>query len=178
MTRRKFLGTTLAGGATLIAGGSTMIFAANSLAVTEPGTSSVFRLGGDLPVNRLGFGAMRITGEGIWGWPADRGNTLKVLRRVVELGVNLIDTADAYGPETSELLIAEALHPYPKDLVIATKGGLTRPGPGQWGAERPPGIPHPMCGEESKTTPTRANRFVSTASHRSESADGRIARST
>jgi len=109
-----------------------MIFAANSPAVTELGTSSVFRLGGDLPVNRLGFGAMRITGEGIWGWPADRGNTLKVLRRVVELGVNLIDTADAYGPETSELLIAEALHPYPKDLVIATKGGLTRPGPGQW----------------------------------------------
>src|SRR6266576_4673161 len=132
MTRRKFLDTTLAGGATLIAGGSTMIFAANSPAVTEPGTSSVFRLGGDLPVNRLGFGAMRITGEGIWGWPADRGNALKVLRRVVELGVNLIDTADAYGPETSELLIAEALHPYPKDLVIATKGGLTRPGPGEW----------------------------------------------
>ncbi len=109
-----------------------MIFAANSPAVTEPGTSSVFRLGGDLPLNRLGFGAMRITGEGIWGWPADRGNALKVLRCVVELGVNLIDTADAYGPETSELLIAEALHPYPKDLVIATKGGLTRPGPGQW----------------------------------------------
>src|SRR5438876_588885 len=132
MTRRKILDTTLAGGATLIAGGPTMIFAANSPAVTEPGTSSVFRLGGDLPVNRLGFGAMRITGEGIWGWPADRGNALKVLRRVVELGVNLIDTADAYGPETSELLIAEALHPYPKDLVIATKGGLTRPGPGQW----------------------------------------------
>src|SRR5881396_2131856 len=132
MTRRKFLHTTLAGGATLIAGGSTMIFAANSPAVTEPGTSSVFRLGGDLPVNRLGFGAMRITGEGIWGWPADRGNALNVLRRAVELGVDLIDTADAYGPETSELLIAEALHPYPKDLVIATKGGLTRPGPGSW----------------------------------------------
>src|SRR6266705_6696941 len=132
MTRRKFLGTTLAGGATLIAGGSNMIFAANSPAVTEPGTNSVFRLGGDLPVNRLGFGAMRITGEGIWGWPADRGNALNVLRRAVELGVDLIDTADAYGPETSELLIAEALHPYPKDLVIATKGGLTRPGPGQW----------------------------------------------
>jgi pyridoxine 4-dehydrogenase len=132
MTRRKFLGTTLAGGATLIAGGSNMIVAPKSSAVTEPGTNSVFRLGGDLPVNRLGFGAMRITGEGIWGWPADRGNALKVLRRAVELGVNLIDTADAYGPETSELLIAEALHPYPKDLVIATKGGLTRPGPGQW----------------------------------------------
>src|SRR5213595_4181982 len=132
MTRRKFLDTTLAGGATLIAGGPTMIFAANSPAVTEPGTSSVFRLGGDLPVNRLGFGAMRITGEGIWGWPPDRNNTLKVLKRAVELGVNLIDTADAYGPETSELLIAEALHPYPKGLVIATKGGNTRPGPNQW----------------------------------------------
>lgn len=80
----------------------------------------------------MAFGAMRITGEGIWGWPTDRENAKKVLRRAVELGVNLIDTADAYGPETSELLIAEALHPYPKGLVIATKGGLTRPGPGQW----------------------------------------------
>ena len=75
---------------------------------------------------------MRITGDGVWGWPADRENALKVLRRAVELGVNLIDTADAYGPEVSELLIAEALHPYPAGLVIATKGGLTRPGPGQW----------------------------------------------
>jgi len=133
MTRRKFLGTTLASGATLIAGGSSIIFTTNSLAVaTKAESNSVFRLGGDLPVNRLGFGAMRITGEGIWGWPADRGNALKVLRRAVELGINLIDTADAYGPGTSELLIAEALHPYPKDLVIATKGGLTRPGRGQW----------------------------------------------
>jgi aryl-alcohol dehydrogenase-like predicted oxidoreductase len=75
---------------------------------------------------------MRLTGEGIWGWPSDRANALKVLRRAVELGVNLIDTADAYGPEVDELLIAEALYPYPKDLVIATKGGNTRPGPGQW----------------------------------------------
>jgi pyridoxine 4-dehydrogenase len=83
-------------------------------------------------VNRLGFGAMRITGEGIWGWPPDRTNALKVLRRATKLGVDLIDTADAYGPDTSELLIAEALHPYPKGLVIATKGGLTRPGPGEW----------------------------------------------
>jgi len=89
-------------------------------------------LGGDLIVNRLGFGAMRLTGEGIWGWPPDRGNALKVLRRAVALGVNLIDTADAYGPDTSELLISEALYPYPKGLVIATKGGNTRPGPGQW----------------------------------------------
>src|SRR6476620_4711476 len=132
MTRRKFLGTTLAGGATLVAGGSNMIFAANSPAVTEAGANSRFRLGGDLSVNRLGFGAMRITGEGIWGWPPDRDNALKVVRRAIDLSVDLIDTADAYGPETSELLIAEALHPYPKDLVIATKGGLTRPGPGQW----------------------------------------------
>ena len=109
-----------------------MIFGANSPAVTEAGANSLFRLGGDLSVNRLGFGAMRITGEGIWGWPPDRDNALKVVRRAIDLGVDLIDTADAYGPETSELLIAEALHPYPKDLVIATKGGLTRPGPGQW----------------------------------------------
>ena len=93
---------------------------------------STFPIGGDLSVDRLGFGAMRITGEGIWGWPPDRENAKKVLRRAVDLGVNLIDTADAYGPETSEILIAEALHPYPKGLVIATKGGLTRPGPGSW----------------------------------------------
>lgn len=94
--------------------------------------NSTFKLGDDLEVNRLGFGAMRITGEGIWGWPPDRNNALQVLRRAVELGVNLIDTADAYGPNTSELLIAEALYPYPKGLVIATKGGLTRPGAGKW----------------------------------------------
>ncbi len=100
---------------------------------SAPGTASnaTFKIGGDLEVNRLGFGAMRITGEGNWGWPADRGNAVKVLRRTIELGVNLIDTADAYGPETSELLIAEALYPYRKGLVIATKGGLTRPVPDQ-----------------------------------------------
>ena len=130
VTRRKFLGTTLIGGATLFAGGSKMIFAGDPPAAAENDT--VFRVGGDLPVNRLGFGAMRLTGAGIWGWPPDRDNALKVLKRAVELGANLIDTADAYGPETSELLIAEALYPYPKDLVIATKGGNTRPGPGQW----------------------------------------------
>ncbi len=132
LTRRTFLGMSLAGGATLLTGGSATIFAAGSSAVPGQATNAVWKLGGDLPVNRLGFGAMRITGEGIWGWPADRDNALKVLRRTVELGVNLIDTADAYGPETSELLIAEALHPYPSGLVIATKGGLTRPGPGRW----------------------------------------------
>src|SRR5437660_10408907 len=132
VTRRRFLRTSLAGGAALLAGKSDVIFGAQSSTTPKMAMNTTFKLGGDLTVNRLGFGAMRITGEGIWGWPADRGNALKVLRRAAELGVNLIDTADAYGPETSELLIAEALHPYPKDLVIATKGGLTRPGPEQW----------------------------------------------
>src|SRR3982074_188348 len=89
-------------------------------------------IGGDMPVNRFGFGAMRLTGEGIWGEPADREECKRVLRRALELGINLIDTADSYGPEVSERLIAETLYPYPGELVIATKGGLTRPGPGRW----------------------------------------------
>ena len=91
-----------------------------------------FTIGGDLEVRRLGFGAMRITGDGIWGPPDDPESARRLLRRVVELGVTLIDTADSYGPEVSETLIAEALHPYPDDLVIATKGGLRRTGPGEW----------------------------------------------
>jgi pyridoxine 4-dehydrogenase len=91
-----------------------------------------FTIGGDLEVHRLGFGAMRITGDGIWGPPDDPEEAKRVLRRVVELGIDLIDTADSYGPEVSENLIAEALHPYPDGLVIATKGGLRRTGPGQW----------------------------------------------
>src|ERR1700704_5810312 len=94
--------------------------------------SGTFPLGGDLPVHRLGFGAMRLTGRGIWGEPRDPREALAVLRRAVELGVNLIDTADSYGPEVSERLIAEALYPYPQGLVIATKAGLERPGPDQW----------------------------------------------
>ncbi len=94
--------------------------------------SGTFQLGGDLPVHRLGYGAMRITGEGIWGEPKNPEEARRVLQRVPELGINLIDTSDAYGPEVSERLIAETLHPYPKDLVIATKGGLTRTGPGAW----------------------------------------------
>jgi pyridoxine 4-dehydrogenase len=89
-------------------------------------------IGGDLAVNRFGFGAMRLTGDGIWGEPADREECKRVLRRALELGINLIDTADSYGPEVSERLIAEALYPYPDELVIATKGGLTRPGPNRW----------------------------------------------
>jgi aryl-alcohol dehydrogenase-like predicted oxidoreductase len=94
--------------------------------------SKEFTIGGDLNVNRLGYGAMRITGKGIWGPPKDRNEALRVLKRAVELGVNFIDTADSYGPYVSEELIAEALYPYPKDLVIATKGGLMRTGPDQW----------------------------------------------
>ena len=89
-------------------------------------------LGGELAVNRLGFGAMRITGDGVWGPPKDRRAAIAVLRRAIELGVNFIDTADSYGPHVSEELIAQALAPYPKDLVIATKGGWNRPGPNQW----------------------------------------------
>jgi aryl-alcohol dehydrogenase-like predicted oxidoreductase len=95
-------------------------------------TAGSIEIGGDLVVRRLGFGAMRITGPGIWGEPPDEGQAKATLRRVVDLGVNFIDTADSYGPEVSERLIAEALHPYADDLVIATKGGLVRPGPGRW----------------------------------------------
>lgn len=94
--------------------------------------SDIFKIGNTLEVRRLGFGAMRITGDGIWGEPKDRNAAKAVLKRAVELGVNFIDTADSYGPEVSENLIAEALHPYPKGLVIATKGGLTRQGPNKW----------------------------------------------
>jgi len=132
VTRRQFLGAAVASGAALLVGKSDVIFGADSSTTSKMASNPTFTLGGDLTVNRLGFGAMRITGERIWGWPPDRQNALKVLRRAVELGVNLIDTADAYGPDTSELLIAEALYRYPKGLVVATKGGLTRPGPGQW----------------------------------------------
>jgi pyridoxine 4-dehydrogenase len=94
--------------------------------------SGTFRIGGDLPVARLGYGAMRITGSGIWGEPDDRDEAIRVLRRAVELGVNFIDTADSYGPYVSEELIRKALHPYPDDLVIATKAGLVRTGPNEW----------------------------------------------
>jgi pyridoxine 4-dehydrogenase len=94
--------------------------------------SGQFHLGGDLTINRLGFGAMRITGKGIWGPPKDRDESIRVLRRAIELGINFIDTADSYGPAVSEEIIAEALHPYPAGLVIATKAGFDRPGPDKW----------------------------------------------
>jgi pyridoxine 4-dehydrogenase len=109
---------------------------ADNKSKTQPqplaGQAGEFSIGNDLRVTRLGFGAMRITGNGIWGEPADRAGALRVLRRAVELGINFIDTADSYGPSVSEEIIAEALHPYPTGLVIATKGGFERPGPGKW----------------------------------------------
>jgi aryl-alcohol dehydrogenase-like predicted oxidoreductase len=111
-------------------------------AATAAGTIDV---GGDLTINRLGFGAMRITGPGIWGDPPSRDQAIATLRRVVELGVNFIDTADSYGPDVSETLIAEALYPYPDDLVIATKGGLVRPGPNRWEANGRPEHLREVC---------------------------------
>jgi pyridoxine 4-dehydrogenase len=102
-------------------------------------------VGGDLTVNRLGFGAMRITGQGVWGDPPSRDQAITTLRLVVELGVNFIDTADSYGPDVSEELIAEALYPYPDDLVIATKGGLVRPGPNRWAPDGHPKHQRQAC---------------------------------
>src|ERR1700676_829453 len=94
--------------------------------------SGTFLIGGDIPVRRLGFGTMQLTGPGVWGEPRDHTEAIAVLRRTIELGINLIDTADSYGPEVAECLIAEALHPYPADLLIATKAGFQRPGPNKW----------------------------------------------
>jgi pyridoxine 4-dehydrogenase len=99
---------------------------------TQVAAAGTFKLGGDLEVNRLGYGTMQLTGDGVWGEPDDRDEAIAVLRRAVEAGVNFIDTADSYGPNVAEELIHEALHPYPDDLVIATKAGLTRGGPGDW----------------------------------------------
>jgi pyridoxine 4-dehydrogenase len=116
-----------------------------NLSTSQPATT--LDLGGDLTVRRLGFGAMRITGRGIWGEPADHDEAIATLRRAVELGVNFIDTADSYGPFVSERLIAEALHPYPEDLVIATKGGMTRSGPSHWGTDGRPQHLRAACDE-------------------------------
>jgi pyridoxine 4-dehydrogenase len=104
----------------------------SNLATQPARASGEFAIGGDLPVVRLGYGAMQIPGPGVWGEPRDHDEVIRVLRRALELGVTFVDTADSYGPEVSERLIHEALHPYPADLVIATKAGLTRPGPGRW----------------------------------------------
>jgi len=128
LTRRQVVAGGIVGMASLIAPRG----AAAAGAAATAAAAGTLTLGGDLVVNRMGFGAMRITGPGIWGEPKEPAEAHRVLRRAVELGVNFIDTADAYGPEVSERLIAEALHPYPQGLVIATKGGLVRPGPSEW----------------------------------------------
>jgi pyridoxine 4-dehydrogenase len=129
LTRRQILVGGVLGMATLMAPREN---ARAGLRPVPAAAAGRLTLGGDLIVNRMGFGAMRITGTGIWGEPKDPAEARRVLRRALDLGVDFIDTADAYGPEVSERLIAEALHPYPQGLVIATKGGLTRPGPSQW----------------------------------------------
>jgi pyridoxine 4-dehydrogenase len=129
LTRRQILVGGVLGMATLMAPREN---ARAGLRPVPAAAAGRLALGGDLIVNRMGFGAMRITGTGIWGEPKDPAEARRVLRRALDLGVDFIDTADAYGPEVSERLIAEALHPYPQGLVIATKGGLTRPGPSQW----------------------------------------------
>jgi pyridoxine 4-dehydrogenase len=128
LTRRQVMAGGLVGMASLVAPRG----AAAANATATAAAAGTLTLGGDLSVYRLGFGAMRLTGAGIWGEPRDAAEARRVLRRAVELGINFIDTADAYGPEVSEHLIAEVLHPYPPGLVIATKGGLVRPGPSQW----------------------------------------------
>ncbi|WP_091211094.1 aldo/keto reductase [Mucilaginibacter gossypiicola] len=108
------------------------------MASTTSSFEKTFTIGGDITINRLGYGAMRITGPGIWGPPKDKDESIRVLKRAVELGVNFIDTADSYGPNVSEELIAKALHPYPTDLLIGTKGGLLRTGPGEWPIDSSP----------------------------------------
>ena len=118
--------------ATLAPGEASNRNMANTIATANAAASGTFSLGGDLQVNRLGFGAMRLTGDGIWGEPKDPAEAKRVLQRAVEMGVNFIDTADSYGPDVSERLIGEALSPYAKGVVIATKGGLTRQGPNKW----------------------------------------------
>jgi pyridoxine 4-dehydrogenase len=116
-----------------------------SPAAPSAAAAGTLAIGADLQVHRLGFGAMRLTGPGVWGEPADRAEAIKVLRRALELGVNFIDTADSYGPGVSEEIIAAALHPYPPGLVIATKGGLTRAGPGDWGRNAHPAHLRAAC---------------------------------
>ena len=129
--------------------------------------AGTFTLGGDLTVNRLGYGAMRITGKGIWGPPDDKPAALATLRRAVELGVNFIDTADSYGPNVSEELIAEALYPYPAGLVITTKGGWERSGPGPVAPQRQPPAPYRGRGRQPAALASRPHRYLPAAYSRS-----------
>jgi pyridoxine 4-dehydrogenase len=145
LTRRQLLVGAMASAAALSWARPARPAAKPAPAAASAAASGTLRIGGDLEVNRLGFGAMRITGPGIWGPPKDPVEARAVLRRCVELGVNFIDTADAYGPETSERLIAEALYPYPKGLVIATKGGLVRPEAAQWVSDGRPAHLRTAC---------------------------------
>jgi aryl-alcohol dehydrogenase-like predicted oxidoreductase len=135
MNRRQMLLAGMAGFGSLAAFRDLVAGPASGAPAAAAGTLTI---GGDLTVNRMGFGAMRLTGEGIWGEPKDPSEARRVLRRAVELGVNFIDTADAYGPEVNERIIAETLHPYPRGLVIATKGGITRPSKAQWESDGRP----------------------------------------
>ena len=130
LTRRQMLLAGMAGLGSLVAARD--LRGSPSSGAAAAAAAGTLTIGGDLTVNRMGFGAMRLTGEGIWGEPKDPAEARRVLRRAVDLGVNFIDTADAYGPEVNERLIAETLHPYPRGLVIATKGGQTRPSAAQW----------------------------------------------
>jgi pyridoxine 4-dehydrogenase len=147
LTRRNLIAGALLGAATVAWPRRSR---ASARAADPAGAAGTLTIGGNLLVNRMGFGAMRITGPGIWGDPKDPTEARAVLRRAVELGVNFIDTADAYGPEISERLIAEVLHPYPKDLIIATKGGLTRPGPNDWVADCTPKHLREACEQSLK----------------------------
>jgi pyridoxine 4-dehydrogenase len=140
----------------------------NTTQVDQPAVKSgTFHIGGDTPVHRLGFGAMRLTGEGIWGEPADRDECIAVLRRALELGITLIDTADSYGPFVSERLIAEALHPYPENLLIATKAGFQRSGPGQWEPDGRPEYLRERC--ESSLVRLKLDRIDLFQLHRIDS---------
>ena len=147
LTRRNIIAGALWGAASVNWPSGTRALARRSHPAEAAGTLTI---GQDLAVSRLGFGAMRITGAGIWGEPKDPVEARRVLRRAVELGVNFIDTADAYGPEVSERLIGETLHPYPKGLIIATKGGLTRPGASEWVADGTPKHLREACTQSLK----------------------------
>ena len=132
--------------------------------------SGTYSIGGDLPVARLGYGTMQLPGEGVWGPAKDHDGALAVLRRAVEIGVTFFDTADSYGPEVAEDLLREALHPYADDVVIATKAGLTRQGPGVWTPGRPSGVPPPAVRALAAPSRRRADRPVPAAPHRRQRA--------
>ena len=140
---------------------------------SDASASGEFKIGGELPVHRLGYGAMRITGKGIWGEPENPEEAVRVLQRIPELGINFIDTANSYGPEVSERLIGDTLAPYANGLVVATKVGLTRQGPDQWLPVARPEIHARVPGNEPAPPQSRYNRLVPAAPYRRESTSGR-----